>query len=144
MEKLRLRSIKMKGRWGVWRLEKPNPSHLNPLNFICFDTLCERVNTFEDIFCVYMRARIYETSRSLRAEPHHMFAFFYILFHYFRPYIHPFIDSPYKVSQVLDLFFQLPDLKNQLADLSMPTRRVIFWLLLPHKNDFIQLRSRGG
>ena len=80
-----------------------------------------------------MRARIYETSRSLRAEPHHVFAFFYILFRYFRPYIHLSIDSPYKVSQVLDLFFQLPDLffqlpdlKNQLADLSMPTRRVIF------------------
>ena len=64
-----------------------------------------------------MRARIYETSRSLRAAPHRVFAFFYILFHYFRPYIHPSIDSPYKVSQVLDLFFQLPDLKNQLAEL---------------------------
>ena len=64
-----------------------------------------------------MRARIYEASRSLRAELHRVFAFFHILFRYFRPYIHPSIDSPYKVSQVLDLFFQLPDLKNQLPDL---------------------------
>ena len=49
----------VKGRWGVWRLEKPNPSHLNPLNFSCFDTLCERVNTFWGYFLrIYARTYI--------------------------------------------------------------------------------------
>ena len=49
----------VKGRWGVWRLEKPNPSHLNPLNFSRFDTLCERVNTFWGYFLrIYARTYI--------------------------------------------------------------------------------------
>ena len=49
----------VKGRWGVWRLEKPNPSHLNPLNFSRFDTLCECVNTFWGYFLrIYARTYI--------------------------------------------------------------------------------------